>query len=700
MSSYPLIDTGPLFNYSPSTMQPPLASILGSIFATHVAGRWDFTYGELRTALIHIGFADIPTVPIALRPTGTLADIDPRLFIYNPFTPGPAMQTRGTNAIPQHRSHLKTPTPPPSPSLAKACMYKIWNSPSPYHAAAPSADALPYHCRTSCRREASSLRRPFEPRTKQPSRKPRMRSPTRIDPDPSSTKKSDTPHLYLSHSPTLPFTENVDNTRYPDGFIRPKPELHVNTKQHNVRRRSSSTAMSPTSPHPSIRLGISGSDKPAVNPFTMSQLSPRSEPPHNKPGEKDRAGGGSDPCSSLAQQSFLAACLEFVAPLKVSANPGLRVVDQQSPVVVDPARQASCGTLRLHIQQTIAWANKSAKQKDRRTLVQVIRLAFDKTTADVASSDMYARLCPKMMEQMDPDMHDDRITNNEAKPVARRQLFCKYLLNHCQDDFERRSVPKAAAVAAARTKAAEDQAAKAAVKRNNECETIVSDAYYAAQNTNRQYLGLIRFVAGPCELQTLAECTCTNEIESLFKLLTTVDHILDTLNGPAHVDVYFSRMRDLTKNPNVNFRMQFILQHIVDWREHKSILQYAVDAPPTLASIHEQIRRKTQIVSRTLLIAASHLAHNYLTPRQVSNCAIDLHCKLALEAEIHVLDHGKHEAPNKRLVAAREVIADVEDQRNRLQAAYQADEQRAHDIASVRIPIDELKAEATSRAAL
>ncbi|OJA14884.1 hypothetical protein AZE42_11290 [Rhizopogon vesiculosus] len=50
---------------------------------------------------------------------------------------------------------------------------------------------------------------------------------------------------------------------------------------------------------------------------------------------------------------------------------------------------------------------------------------------------MYARLCRKMMEQISPDVQDDGMKNSEGKPMAGGQLFQKYLLYHCQEDFER-----------------------------------------------------------------------------------------------------------------------------------------------------------------------------------------------------------------------------------------------------------------------
>ena len=50
------------------------------------------------------------------------------------------------------------------------------------------------------------------------------------------------------------------------------------------------------------------------------------------------------------------------------------------------------------------------------------------------------------------------------------------------------------------------------------------------------------------------------EIESFCKLLATVGSMLDTQKARAHLDVYFSRMKELTKSLNVTPRMQYMLQ--------------------------------------------------------------------------------------------------------------------------------------------
>jgi translation initiation factor 4G len=199
---------------------------------------------------------------------------------------------------------------------------------------------------------------------------------------------------------------------------------------------------------------------------------------------------------------------------------------------------------------------------------------FEKATDEAPWSEMYARLCRKMMDLISPRVQDDGIKTQEGKPIAGGQLFRKYLLNRCQEDFERGWVAKETTAAAAATKALEDQAVKAANKGEEEV-ALYSEEYYAAQKAKRQGLGLIKFIGELFKLQMLTERIMhecikkllgnvenpeEEEIESLCKLLSAVGAILDTAKARAHMGVYFQRMRELTKSPNVSSRMQFMLQ--------------------------------------------------------------------------------------------------------------------------------------------
>jgi len=292
---------------------------------------------------------------------------------------------------------------------------------------------------------------------------------------------------------------------------------------------------------------------------------------------------------AVQQNANLLAMLppESVVPLKVSENRWDRraiQTDADSPDFVDRKVRGLLNKLTMErfdsiSDQIIEWANKSEKEKDGRTLIQVIRLVFEKATDEAAWSEMYARLCRKMMEQISNKVQDDGIKNTDGKPIAGGQLFRKYLLNRCQEDFERGWVQKEATAAAAASKATEDEAIKAANEKNKENEdgevALYSDEYYAAQKAKRQGLGLVKFIGELFKLQMLTERImheCVKkllgnvdnpeeeEIESLCKLLTTVGSILDTHKAHAHMDVYFRRMGELTKSQNVSPRMQFMLQ--------------------------------------------------------------------------------------------------------------------------------------------
>jgi translation initiation factor 4G len=316
---------------------------------------------------------------------------------------------------------------------------------------------------------------------------------------------------------------------------------------------------------------------------TASQGSQIREPTRSKRGEKrppaDGKGYQHNRGSSHAQNAQ-AVNLEPVVPLQRTVNRWDRRAiarqEQDTPELVDRKVKGLLNKLTMEkfdsiSDQIIAWANKSEQEKDGRTLIQVIRLVFERATDEATWSEMYARLCRKMMERISPKVQDDGITNAEGKPIAGGQLFRKYFLNRCQADFERGWVVKETTAAAA-PKAAQDDAVKDG---DTEEVAIYSDEYYAAQKAKRQDLGLIKFFSELFKLQMLTERImheCVKgllrkvenpeeeEIESLCKLLTAVGAILDTQKARAHMDIYFSRMKDLRKSQNVRPRMQFMLQ--------------------------------------------------------------------------------------------------------------------------------------------
>ena len=271
------------------------------------------------------------------------------------------------------------------------------------------------------------------------------------------------------------------------------------------------------------------------------------------------------------------ANLEPVAPLlEFSAGRWTRKSPAASGLHVERKVRALLNKLTMEkfdsiSDQIIEWANKSEAEKDGRTLIHVIRLVFERAANEIVLSEMYARLCRKMMETISPNVQDDGIRNPDGKPITGGQLFRKYLLNRCQEDFERGWAAKDSAASAAAAKASED----AAVKKTAVEVELYPDEYYAVRKAKQQSLGLIQFIGELYKLQMLTERIMhecikkflgnvdnpkEEEIESLCRLLTTVGKLLDNPNPRVHMDIYFTKMKELGKSNDVAPRMQFTLQ--------------------------------------------------------------------------------------------------------------------------------------------
>jgi translation initiation factor 4G len=141
--------------------------------------------------------------------------------------------------------------------------------------------------------------------------------------------------------------------------------------------------------------------------------------------------------------------------------------------------------------QILEIAGQSRKETDGRTLRQIIQLTFEKATDEPNFSEMYALFCRKIMETIDPNITDPNVLNKDGQPLTGGQLFRKYLLNRCQEEFERGwkiNLPP---------KPDDDAVGKEA--------ELLSEAYYTAAKAKRQGLGLVQFIGELFKLNMLSE---------------------------------------------------------------------------------------------------------------------------------------------------------------------------------------------------
>ncbi|KAL0565162.1 hypothetical protein V5O48_016868 [Marasmius crinis-equi] len=273
--------------------------------------------------------------------------------------------------------------------------------------------------------------------------------------------------------------------------------------------------------------------------------------------------------------------LELVRPLQATENRWdrqvLSTMTPESPEMIARKVRALLNKITIKTfdsisDQVIAWVNKSEQEEDGSTLIMVIGLVFEKAINEAMFSETYARLCRKMMEQISPRVQDVGVTNAEGKPIAGRQLFRKYLLNRCQEDFE--------CSWTSQTPSNDDEKVR---RRSLGLPKFIGELFKVQMLTERIMRECIKKLLGNLENPEEAE------MGSLCELLVTVGGTLDTPKARAHMDVYFSRMKELTKHPNIQRRVQFTLLDVIELRERKWAARKANAKPTTINQIRHEL---------------------------------------------------------------------------------------------------------------
>ncbi|CAK7563698.1 MAG: hypothetical protein SEPTF4163_001573 [Sporothrix epigloea] len=238
--------------------------------------------------------------------------------------------------------------------------------------------------------------------------------------------------------------------------------------------------------------------------------------------------------------------------------------------------------------QILEIALQSKDEEDGRTLRQVIQLTFEKATDEAHWAGMYARFCKVMLDRMSPEIRDVTITDKKGEVISGGTLFRKYLLNRCQQEFERGwkvDLPQP--------------------KEGESRETaMLSDEYYEAAAAKRRGLGLVQFIGELYKLGMLTERImheCVRklvdyettpdeaEIESLSKLLRTVGANLDnTDKGRPMMDAYFLRIKNIIDIPDLPSRLKFMLMDVVDLRSRNWVSTEANKGPKTLEEVRQE----------------------------------------------------------------------------------------------------------------
>lgn len=320
-----------------------------------------------------------------------------------------------------------------------------------------------------------------------------------------------------------------------------------------------------------------------------------------------RGGGGGRGGDRGHQEPALTIPLADIVPLEKTENawtPTANAVQTpaalsgEEPISQDVVARKVKGLLnKLTLEKfdsisdkVIEIANLSSKEDDGTTLKHCIQIIFEKATDEPNFGSVYAQLCFKLMEKVSPEVKDVSVEGSTGG-----KLFRKYLLHRCQEDF---------------MKGWKDKAAAGGVSLNDkDGPDLMSDEYYILMKAKRQGLGLIHFIGELFKLSMLTEKImheCVKkllanvkepeeeETEGLCKLMTTVGLQLDRPQAKNHMDVYFVRMAELTKNHKLPSRIRFMVQDVIDLRANNWVNRRAATGPKTIAEIHEEAARQAE----------------------------------------------------------------------------------------------------------
>lgn len=239
--------------------------------------------------------------------------------------------------------------------------------------------------------------------------------------------------------------------------------------------------------------------------------------------------------------------------------------------------------------QILEIAAQSKDESDGRTLRQVIQLTFEKATDEAHWAPMYAMFCKRMLENMTSEIKDENIKDKNQNVVTGGNLFRKYLLNRCQEEFEKGwklNLPD-------KPEGITEEAA------------MLSEEYYIEAAAKRRGLGLVRFIGELFKLGMLTERImheCVKklldyegmpdeaEVESLTSLLRTVGSVLDdpAAKGQVRMDAYFERITAIMNMPELPSRLRFMLLDIIDLRKAKWRSAQDTKGPKTIQEIHAE----------------------------------------------------------------------------------------------------------------
>lgn len=234
---------------------------------------------------------------------------------------------------------------------------------------------------------------------------------------------------------------------------------------------------------------------------------------------------------------------------------------------------------------------------DSQTVLKgIILLIFEKALDEPKYSSLYAQLCHRLSED----------APNFEPPSSDTTTFRKLLLSKCQDEFQNRS------------------RASEAFERDGPLNAEEREQCLIAKN---KMLGNIKFIGELGKLEMLHEgilhkCIkqllekkkmapkdVSEDLECLCQIMKTVGRRLDHEKAKLWMDAYFDRIRSFQSNPELQSRVRFMLQDVVELRQNRWQPRRNADAAPkTIQQVREEVAKESGVyIPRQALMSPPYM---------------------------------------------------------------------------------------------